>query len=184
MRRTCIERSSSVKKLGPLVETVRESDWKSSNIFRATITCDGNLCKMIIDRGSSSTENFISIEVMELKLKVEQKAKPFLVAWVHDHARLIIKDKRLVSLIGKYKDQVFSNFILMMARNVLLEHDARNNTYPFQHHGVNWTLNLQKSYNHAHTNNFGFESKGYDAWPISNKRNLKPYLGWLEELYF
>ncbi|RVW47624.1 Transposon Ty3-I Gag-Pol polyprotein [Vitis vinifera] len=60
-----------------------EEDWRRNSIFQTRISCQGRLCTMIIDGGSSL--NIASQELVEkLNLKTERHPNPFKVAWVND----------------------------------------------------------------------------------------------------
>ncbi|RVW74853.1 Transposon Ty3-G Gag-Pol polyprotein [Vitis vinifera] len=60
-----------------------EEDWRRTSIFQTRISCQGRLCTMIIDGGSSL--NIASQELVEkLNLKTERHPNPFRVAWVND----------------------------------------------------------------------------------------------------
>ena len=56
-----------------------EEDWRRTSIFQTRIFCQGRLCTMIIDGGSSL--NIASQELVEkLNLKTERHPNPFRVA--------------------------------------------------------------------------------------------------------
>ncbi|KAH7567997.1 hypothetical protein JRO89_XS07G0210700 [Xanthoceras sorbifolium] len=55
-------------------------DWRTHNIFRTRVFCNGKVCNDILDGGSS--ENIVSKEAVEkLKLPVVEHPTPYKVAW-------------------------------------------------------------------------------------------------------
>ena len=65
-----------------------EEDWRCISIFRTRVVCQGRLCTMIINRGSSS--NLASEELVEeLNLRTEEHPNPNQIAWVNDTSILV-----------------------------------------------------------------------------------------------
>ena len=63
-------------------------DWRCTSIFQTHIDCQGRLCTMIIDGGSSF--NLVSKELVEkLNLKSKEYPNPYQIAWVNDTSILV-----------------------------------------------------------------------------------------------
>ncbi|RVW70926.1 Retrovirus-related Pol polyprotein from transposon 297 [Vitis vinifera] len=93
-----------------------EEDWRRTSIFQTRISCQGRLCTMIIDGGSSL--NIASQELVEkLNLKTERHPNPFRVAWVNDTS-IPVSFRCLVTFL-------FEEF----------KHDGYENTYALIHNG-------------------------------------------------
>ena len=72
-----------VRPLLAIPKVKEEEDWRRTSIFQTRIFCQGRLCTMIIDGGSSL--NIVSQELVEkLNLKTERYPNPFKVAQVND----------------------------------------------------------------------------------------------------
>ena len=60
----------------------REEDWLCTSIFQTCVSCQGRLCTIIIDGGSSL--NIASQELVEkLNLSIERHPNSFRVAWIN-----------------------------------------------------------------------------------------------------
>lgn len=112
----------------------------------------GKLSKMIID--GVCTE-IVSTEMVEmLQLKVQRMEAPFQLAWVHDQS-YHMEVTSSVFLLGKYRDQVLCDMILMTTRDLLLDrswlfdysmgHNARDNSCTFMDCRMGFILRPQKT---------------------------------------
>ncbi|RVX07636.1 Transposon Ty3-I Gag-Pol polyprotein [Vitis vinifera] len=92
-----------------------EEDWRRTSIFQTRISCQGRLCTMIIDEGSSL--NIASQELVEkLNLKTERHPNPFRVAWVNDTS-IPSKETKVIFALMARKVEEFKNKIRNIQQN-------------------------------------------------------------------
>ncbi|KAL6313353.1 hypothetical protein AAG906_001063 [Vitis piasezkii] len=122
-----------------------EEDWRRTSIFQTRISCQGRLCTMIIDGGSSL--NIASQELVEkLNLKTERHPNPFRVAWVNDTSIPVSFRCLVTFLFGKdFEESVWCEVLPIKVSHILLgrpwlfnrkvQHDGYENTYVLMHNG-------------------------------------------------
>ncbi|RVW97795.1 Retrovirus-related Pol polyprotein from transposon 297 [Vitis vinifera] len=122
-----------------------EEDWRRTSIFQTRISCQGRLCTMIIDGGSSL--NIASQELVEkLNLKTERHPNPFRVAWVNDTSIPVSFRCLVTFLFGKdFEESVWCEVLPIKVSHILLgrpwlfdrkvQHDGYENTYALIHNG-------------------------------------------------
>ncbi|WJZ83015.1 hypothetical protein VitviT2T_002731 [Vitis vinifera] len=97
-----------------------EEDWQCTSIFQTCISCQGRLCTMIIDGGSSL--NIALQELVEkLNLKTERHPNPFRVAWVNDTSIPVSFRCLVTFLFGKdFEESVWSEVLPIKESHILL----------------------------------------------------------------
>ncbi|WJZ85709.1 hypothetical protein VitviT2T_005229 [Vitis vinifera] len=122
-----------------------EEDLRRNSIFQTRISCQGRLCTMIIDGGSSL--NIASQELVEkLNLKTERHPNPFKVAWVNDTSIPVSFRCLVTFLFGKeFEESVWCEVLPIKVSHILLgrpwlfdrkvQHDGYENTYALIHNG-------------------------------------------------
>lgn len=88
-----------------LVQTPPSEDWRYVSIFITYIKCNGHICKIVIDEGSSL--NMVCRTVITyFGLSLELNPKPYSIAWV-DVSSLLVTHRFQVSIkFSDYKDKV------------------------------------------------------------------------------
>ena len=119
-------------------------------LFRTICKSYGKCCKLIIDSGS--TDNLVSTEMVE-KLELKRLKHPTLykVSWLQKGHQLLVDEQCEVEFqIGRYKDKVICDIILMDVCYILLGrpwqyerkvvHDGLKNYYKFVKDGIKHML--------------------------------------------
>jgi len=98
----------------PLDKSQRE------NIFHTRCLINDKLCSLIVDEGSCT--NVTSTRVLDkLGLPTISHAKPYKLQWLSEEGEIIVNKQVLIAFsIGKYKDEVFCDVVLMEATHILL----------------------------------------------------------------
>eukprot|EP00253_Pinus_taeda_P015560 PITA_15560 len=134
--------------LKPVDENIEETQRKP--LFRRVCKSQGKCCKMIIDSGSTS--NLVSTEMVEkLGLKRLKHPNPYRVSWLQKAHQLLVDEQSEVEFrIGRYKDKIICDIMLMDVCHILLgrpwqydrkvTHDGVLNCYKFKKDGVRHTL--------------------------------------------
>jgi hypothetical protein len=116
-----------------------------NNLFTTTCNTKDRVWKVII--GSGSTDNLVSIEMVEkLDLDITAHPKPYKVSWLQKGHHIMVTKQCLVEFkIGGYRDEILCDVIPMDVCHVLLGrpwnfdrnviHDGRKNTYTLEKNG-------------------------------------------------
>ena len=98
----------------PFDESQRE------NTFHTRFHINDKLCSLIVNGGSCT--NVESTRVVDkLGLTTISHTKPYKLQWLSEEAEIIVKKQVLIAFsIGKYKDEVFCDFVPMEVTHVLL----------------------------------------------------------------
>ncbi|GKC39996.1 putative reverse transcriptase domain-containing protein, partial [Tanacetum coccineum] len=126
-------------------------DWLKHNIFQSTCTTLGKGYTFVVDPGSY--DNLIAKEaVQKLRLKIENRPKPYKLQWRKKGGEVTISKHVLFAFsVGTtYKDSVWCDVVPMDACHFLLgrpweydrntTHNGKANTYSFLFDGVKITL--------------------------------------------
>ena len=101
---------------------VKEDDMEQQreNIFHIRCHINNKVCSMIIDGGSCT--NVASITLVEkLNLPTLKHPRPYKLQWLNDCEEVKVNGQVLVSFsIGRYKDKVLCDVVLMHACHILL----------------------------------------------------------------
>eukprot|EP00253_Pinus_taeda_P002625 PITA_02625 len=134
--------------LKPAKEAIGQTQWKA--LFRIVCKSHGKCYKLIID--SSSTDNLVSTEMVEkLELKRLKHPTPYKVSWLQKGHYLLVDEQCEVEFqIGRYKDKVICDIMLMDVCHILLgrpwkydrklAHDGLPNCNKFVKDGIKHTL--------------------------------------------
>jgi hypothetical protein len=116
-----------------------------NSLFQTTCKSKDRVCKVIV--GSGSTDNLISIEMVEkLELETIEHPSPYRVSWLQKGHQVNVTKQCLVEFkIGGYKDEILCDVIPMDVCHLLLGrpwqydriviHDGRKNTYTLEKNG-------------------------------------------------
>lgn len=90
------------------------------SIFHTRCYVNNKICSMVIDRGSCT--NVASISLVEnLNLTTLKHPKLYKLQWLNDYGQVKVNKQVLILfLIGKYKDEVICDVVLMHAGHILL----------------------------------------------------------------
>ncbi|XP_074292222.1 uncharacterized protein LOC141619090 [Silene latifolia] len=125
--------------------------YQRSLIFRSRCTVQGRVCNLIIDGGSCTNVDSITM-VNKLNLVTQDHTNPYKLRWLNKGAEVKVDKQCLVPFsIGKvYKDEVLCDVVPMDACHLLLgrpwefdrntTHQGKENVYSFKHEGKKVTL--------------------------------------------
>ncbi|KAL4340489.1 hypothetical protein GQ457_08G031310 [Hibiscus cannabinus] len=127
-----------------------QDNQQRENIFHTRCLVNNKVCVVIID-GGSCTNVASSIMVEKLSLKTTKHPNPYRLQWLNDGGEIKVTKQVLVPFtIGKYKDEVLCDVVVMGACHLLLGrpwqfdrgtlHDGVTNRYSFTHAGQKITL--------------------------------------------
>ena len=116
-----------------------EVQWE--NIFHTRCHVQNKVCSVIID-GCSCTNVTSTTLVKKLRMPTSKHSRPYKLQWLNDNGEVRVNKQVLISFrIGKYKDEVLCDAILMQAGHLLLgrpwqfdrkvKHDSFTNKYSF-----------------------------------------------------
>ncbi|KAI9191578.1 hypothetical protein LWI28_010302 [Acer negundo] len=137
---------------GDLSAQAKEDDeLQRVNVFHTRCHVNDKVCSLIIDGGSCT--NMASTTMVEkLNLTTLKHPKPYKLQWLIDSEEIKVTKQVLVSFfIGKYKDEVLCDVVLMHASHILLGRPwqfDRRVTYDGcqQHYGEDSRTNLFKEW--------------------------------------
>ncbi|XP_010534718.1 PREDICTED: uncharacterized protein LOC104810220 [Tarenaya hassleriana] len=116
-----------------------EETAQRETIFHTRCTVNGKVCGMIIDSGSC-TNVASAYMVKKLDLSTEKHPCPYKLQWLNNSGELKVTERvKIPFSIGKYRDEVLCDVVLMQAGHILLvrpwqfdrevTHDGRANQY-------------------------------------------------------
>jgi len=90
------------------------------NIFHTRCSVNGNVCLLIIDRGSCT--NVVSSRlVSKMNMETKPHPRPYKLQWLSEGEEVQVKQQVEVSFsIGKYEDKIFCDVVPMEASHILL----------------------------------------------------------------
>jgi len=120
------------------------------NIFHTRFLINNKVCSLIVDGGSCT--NVASTKVVKkLGLPTIFHAKPYKFQWLSKEGEILVNKQVLIAFsIGKYKDELLCDVVLMEVTHILLGrqwqfdkktlHDGLTNKISFTFHGHKNTL--------------------------------------------
>ncbi|KAL4280180.1 hypothetical protein GQ457_03G020830 [Hibiscus cannabinus] len=129
---------------------VMESEQQHENIFHTRCHVNGKVCFVIID-GGSCTNVASNLMIEKLGLPTTKHPQPYKLQWLNDGGEIkVTKQARIPFSIGKYKDEILCDVVLMHDGHLLLGrpwqfdrraiHDGFTNRYSFAYEGKKITL--------------------------------------------
>ena len=95
-------------------------DTQKENIFHSRCLIEGKVCSLIIDSGSCT--HVVSARLVEkLGMKTSPHPRAYKLQWLSEHGELVVDKQMLISFsIGRYKDDVLCDVVLVEATHLLL----------------------------------------------------------------